>query len=209
MADRTRPPRRRGNQGENADQRRKRERTEAVAERERMALEMFVQGKTYAEIGSRLDVSYSTAHRYVHYGLERRAAQDGEIAGKARAFLQMQIEALMGVWMPRALGTVGSLDGEQNTPPDPRAAEIMHRYIRQYAEITGALAPIRVEGDMQVTRPLDEEEATAAILGALARMGAKSQVIEGHLADVGHTTHELTTGEHADALPPPIQEKAA
>ncbi|MET0272127.1 MAG: hypothetical protein ABW360_03970 [Phenylobacterium sp.] len=209
MGKNERPPRRRGNGGENADQRRKRERTEAVAERERQALELFVQGKTYDFIKDRLGVSYSTAHRYVHYGLERRAAQDSEIAGKARAFLQMQIEALMGVWMPRALGTVGSLDGEQGTPPDPRAAEIMHRYIRSYAEITGALAPVRVEGELAVTRPLNEAEATAAILGALAQMGAKSQVIEGHLADVGHSTHQLTTGEHADALPSPIQEKAA
>lgn len=209
MADRSRPPRRRGNGGETADQRRKRERAGAVAERERQALELFVQGRTYDHIKDQLAVSYSTAHRYVHNGLARRAEQDGEIAGKARAFLQMQIEALMGVWMPRALGLVGSLEGETSTPPDPRAAEIMHRYIRSYAEITGALAPIRVEGEV-VQRPLNPEEATAAIMEALARIGAKAHVIDGHLAGVGYTQQELTTGErHLDALPPPTQEKAA
>lgn len=201
-------PGRRGNAGETSDQRRARERADAVLERERQALELFVKGKTFQAIADTLGVAYTTAHTYVYRGLRRRADMDSEIASNARAFLQLQLEALMGTWMPMALGIAVDERTATRLPPDPRAAEIMGRYIKQYAEITGALAPIKVEGEFN-PRPLNAEEATEAILTALARVGAKNQVIDGHLANAGHSQHELTTGERDDALPPPVQEKAA
>lgn len=211
MADAARRPRvhagRRGNQGENADHRRRRLRADAVAELERRALEFFVEGKTYAEIGYELTVSYTTAWTYVNRGLKRRADADSEIAEKARALLQLQIEALMGAWMPLALGGGTTRSGD-TVAPDPRAADIMDKYIRRYAEITGALAPVQVQGEVTV-RPQNAEEATAAIMARLAQLSAKEGVIEGHLVAAGHTRQELTTGERRDdAPPPPYQEKA-
>ncbi len=200
--------RRRGNQGETAAHRRARQRAEVVEEQERRALELFVRGLTYAEIAYELTVGPTTAWTYVQRGLKRRADVDSEIAEKARALLQLQIEALMGAWMPRALGGAEGRSGEK-TPPDPRAADVMDKLIRRYAEITGALAPIQVQGEV-VTRPASIEEATDQILAKLARMSAKENVIEGHLADAGHTRNELTTGQRdTDAPPAPYQEKAA
>lgn len=198
---------RRGSAGETAEQRRARMRKDAALERERLALELFVSGKSYPDIAAELGVVYSTAWNLVHRGLVRRAEQDGEIAQKARALLQMQIEALMGVWMPRALGQAYTRDGER-IPPDPRALDGMDKLIRRYGEITGALAPVKIEGELK-TGPATPDEAVAAIMAALQRVSQKETTIEGHLADVGHTQHELTTGERSDALPPPFQERAA
>lgn len=200
-----RPPKRvrLGTAGETARQRRARMRTQAARERERQALEYFVKGFSYDEIADELDVAYSTAWNLVQRGLKLRAEQDGEIAAKARALLQMQIEALMTTWMPRALGRARTADGEM-IPPDPRAADIMDKYIRRYAEITGAMAPVRVEGDMTMY-PADPASAIDTIMAMLERTAQKDRVVEGHLADVGHTQHELMSGQGGDdALPPPF-----
>jgi DNA-binding CsgD family transcriptional regulator len=210
MADilRQRPPRRdrRSGRGETARERRKRLRQDAAVERERQVLELFIKGYTFVEIGDRLEIHYSTAWNNVQRGLKRRAEQDGEIAAKARAMLQMQIEALMGTWMPRALG-IDRETGER-TVPDPRAADIMDRYIRRYAEITGAMAPVKLEGDIAFYPP-DPQAAITTVLEGLARLSAKNEAIDGHLAEAGHTHHELTGGERDDALPPPFQEGEA
>jgi hypothetical protein len=206
-----RPPKRdrkprKGSSGESAQHRRARLRKDAALERERRALEWFVQGRTYHEIAFELDVAYTTAWNLVHRGLKRRAEQDGEIAAKARALLQLQIEALMGTWMPRALGEARTEAGEK-LPPDPRAAMIMDSYIRRYAEITGAMAPVRVEGE--INGPLNPAAAIESVLATLARISEKDRVVEGHLADAGHTQHELMSGAAADAQPPPFLEEEA
>lgn len=198
-----RPPRRERGK-ETARQRRKRVRHDAVLERERRALELFIRGETYMAIAMDLDVSYSTAWEYVHRGLKRRADQDGEIATKARAMLQLQLEALMSTWMPRALGVDQDTGLIDRSGADPRAAQLMETYIRRYAEITGALAPVKIEGDVSVY-PQDPEAAIELVMAGLARVAEKNVTIDGHLANVGHTQHELTGGiRDDDALPPPL-----
>lgn len=196
---------RRPGRGENAREKRARMRIDAAIERERRALELFVQGYAYPEIADKIGVARTTAWNLVQRGLRRRAEADPEIAAKARALLQMQLEALMGTWMPRALGR--DLETGERVTPDPRAADIMDRYIRRYAEITGAMAPVRIDGDVNVY-PADPEAAITAVLAGLARIAEKNLIVEGHLAEAGHTQYELTGGEHDDAQPPPFQEAA-
>jgi hypothetical protein len=184
---------------ENAAATRRRRRIEAAIMREEIAIRLWAQGKTAKEIseelfretGARL---VGNVPELVRRGLYRRVqegAQDVEIA-KER-FRELYTRMLTR-WLPLAAPE------DEITTPDPKAADITLRILRDWAVLEGAMAPPR-SGDINLAIlngvQMDDEDMRAKVLASLAAEKAKQQLvrtIEGE---------SFTPEQHDDGKTPP------
>lgn len=179
----------------------------AAEERERIALELYVKGKTFREIGMAVDRAEETARRIVHRGLARRAQEEGPTVEAARVLYTARLEHLIGAWMPLADGSWMADNRDPDDPParpDARAADITIKLMEKWAEVTGALAPRPAPEDEQsgTTLPESVDKARQQILLALVSIRDKQTVVEQAMSSVGATI-EGTIVEDTPG-PPPI-----
>lgn len=185
---------------ENAAAVRRRRRIEAAIIREEIAIGLWARGATSAEISEELFRQTgakltSNIPELVRRGLYRRVqdgAQDVELA-KER-FRELYAKMLKR-WLP-----LSAPDNENDTP-DPKAADVTLRIMRDWAVLEGAMAPPR-SGDINLAilngvQP-DDPEMRAKVLASLAAERAKQDVVR---------TIEGETIEHEQAedgkVPPP------
>lgn len=179
----------------------------AAEERERIALDRFIKGKTYRVIGETLGVTEGAAHKIVHRALARRAEAEGETVTQARQLYTGRLEYLMAKWMPYADGTArDSLDEQTGRPvpgpPDPRMGELLLRALDKWGEVMGVRAATPDTGPDEIGPSRDAAAIQINIvLDQLAAMRAKSVVIEGSLAAAGVTLDDHAAAD--DRLPPP------
>lgn len=195
-------------------------RKKAAAIREDFALDLYAAGMLIPDIADRLAAQYgvqrltnSGMYQVVQRGLARRAAMRASAEDTAAIErYRGHMEALMAVWMPRALGLGNDPDGEPRVP-DLRAAEFVAKLAEKLAEADGAKRAAAYIPEPEPTTRItvfqlngDEERSkvTAAILRDLGKEAEKHKVIDGQLAAVGTELDALTGGpEHDDTLAPP------
>lgn len=182
----------------------------AAQERERQALELYVKGKTYHDIGDVLDVTEGAAYKIVHRALVRRAAEEGPTVDAARVVYTARLEHLMSKWMPYADGTArDSLDEDTGRnrpgPPDARVGELVLKALDKWAAVNGVRAAVP-SGDIADSGLPSPDEATVKInivLAQLTTMREKATVIEGSLAAAGATIDGRAEGADVERTPPP------
>lgn len=195
---------------ENAEAVRRRRRKEAAIAREETAIGLYARGKTSAEISDALYLEYGVRLRgnileLVRRGLARRVEQGAEDVEQAREMLAEGYRRLLGVYMPRALGEIEDPDTLTKLPPDPRAAELALKILKDWGVIRGAVAPPRA-GDLNLNigigLPADAETQRAKILQTLEVDAAKQREIEGTLADTPAVGLGHEHAEDGKIMPP-------
>lgn len=188
----------------------------AAEERERRALELYIKGKKFADIGDALDVTEGAAWKIVHRGLARRAEQEGPTVEAARVLYTARIEHVMSALMPLA-------DGSARDKTDPvtgevtergwgnvRAAEILLRYLERWGEVNGVRAaipkgdgPDSPDNPELATGPMSPQQAAIqvnVVLQQLATVREKAKTIEAVRSAAGL----IIDGDFdADDKPPP------
>jgi hypothetical protein len=195
------------------EQVRSRERVTAAEERERIAMRMWLEGRTQAEIGKAIDRHQASVSRIIQTGMARRAAEDAPTVDAARALYLDRLHVLFGSWWPLATGTYFVEDDETGEsralPPDPRAGELLLKIMDRIAMASGkGIAPEgRNENNLHLH--VHTDGAREQILGNLATMAAKMHQVDGELADVG-TSVDLLSGKtiiDSKPAPPPVAKK--
>ncbi|MGV9742841.1 hypothetical protein [Nocardia farcinica] len=116
-----------------------------AATRRELALDLYVQGKTFQQIANALDYAdRGSAHRAVYTALSESATRTAELAEHAREVVATRLQRLYGKWEPRAL------DG------DPRAAALCMQMLDRYSKIHG-LDRFQVETTVTTRTELDAE----------------------------------------------------
>lgn len=181
----------------------------AAEERERVALEGYVEGLRYVDIAEKIHVSPKSIPGIIKRGLERRAAEEGPTVAAARWLYGERLGRLIAAWWPIALG-LGQVDEDDPTTqrtPDLRAAELVLKLITQAAQIEGALTPAPPSngGDINLfaVLPDNPDSARQQILTVLAAIRAKEAAVDAELAGAGTSHAELTAGVDDDDAPPP------
>lgn len=193
-------------------------RTFAILERERRALDLYVEGDTYAEIARKLGVAPQTASKYIERALQSRAAAEGPTVEAAKVLYRDRLELLLRAWMPRAIGPyqpadwdMSELDPAQRAKyaqPDPKAAEYVLAVIDRLARLDGATTAKQVNVDVTVHN-LPPQDLQARVLSDLAALAAKHRVIDGQLAGAGTSIGALAGADVEDKpAPPPTREAA-
>lgn len=196
---------------ENAAAVRRRRRQEASVVRENLAIRMYAQGATVAEISDELNRQFGVKLvgnilALIRRGLYRQTQENKPDVDIARAMLLAQYRALLEVYMPRALGEVNDPDNpDRKLPPDTRAADLALKILDKAGVASGAVAPPR-SGDINLNigigAPADADAARRVALEQLDRDRAKLREIEGQLADTpaGSGPEEAEDGK----TPPPF-----
>lgn len=142
-----------------------------VADRHGQAAEMLADGATYGEIARALGYASRSAAKYAaQKGMAERAEQQTDSIRQSRERVAGVTERQLETWVPIA-----------NNPKHPLAvkgAEIVTKTVREYARVTGANAPTRVEvaatvavtppdRDAQIERVLINLHDYAARVGVL------------------------------------------
>lgn len=199
---------------ENAEASRRRRRAAASIMREELAIEMWAQGKTSRQISQALFDRYgvrlsSNIPELVRRGLYRRV-QEGVTEGRheaARELFREYYMQLLRTWMPRALEREDPVTGE-TIPPDPRAADITMRILRDYGIVERVVEPAR-SGDINLNVisgvQLDNVEARNQVLASLKAEREKQLVVEGTL--VGTPAVEADEDEDGKTPPPPLPKR--
>lgn len=196
---------------ENAVSRRRRLREFRRRQDEDRALELFVEGKSHADMAAELKCSRDHTYTLLRDAMERHALASEATADEARVVYLMSLRRLMESWMPRAIGQGLDVD-LQPAPPDLRAAEFVLKVLEKVAGATGVTqAPKRVEMDVTIHKPDDIDAARDDILQSLVNIRNKAVTIEGHLADAGTSIGDATghTAPDDRPAPPPQREISA
>lgn len=187
---------------ESAEAFRRRRRAEASAMREELAIELWAQGKTSAQIAEAMFDRYGVRltgeiPALVRRGLYRRMQANKPNVDIAREMMEVYFRKFVEVYMPRAIGEGTDDEGRSNVP-DLRAAEFTLKVIEKWGQVTGALAPPKV-GDVNLhlhQAPPDAENQRVKVMQALAAEHDKQMEIEGALAG----TPATEARDHEDAL---------
>lgn len=186
---------------ENAAATRRRRRVEAAIVREEIAIGMWARGATSREISERLFEETgarltSNIPELVRRGLYRRVQDGAQDVELAKERFRELYGRMLGKWLPLA-----APENEIDTP-DPKAADIALRIMRDWAVLEGAMAPPR-SGDINLAVingvELGDPEMRAKVMESLAAEKAKQDVvrtIEGETIE-----HE----QHDDGRVPPPQ----
>lgn len=162
---------------ENAEAVRRRRRMEAAIAREELAIELWAAGKTSVEISKALYDRFqvrltSSIPELVRRGLYRRVQEGSEDAEIARELFRVRYQGLLSKWYELAT----------STPPDPKAADIVLRILRDWGVVEGIVAPPR-SGDINLNvlngvTMEDEGAVRARVLASLAAERDKQQVVK-------------------------------
>lgn len=196
---------------ESSDAVRRRRRQEASIAREELAIELFAQGKTSAQISETLFERFgvrleSDIPGLVRRGLYRRVENGSANHEAARELFVQQYRELIEVYMPRALGHLDDPETGLKTPPDLRAADLVLKVLDKLGVVLGVVAPTR-SGDINLNIlnvPGDADVARAKILDSLQRDMAKQKQIEGALAGTPATLTEHPDAQDGKILPPTL-----
>lgn len=203
---------------ESAEAYRRRTRKEASIAREELAIRLYAQGKTSAQISEAMLAEFGVSQRsnileMVRRGLARRVLAGAEDVEQAREMMAEGYRRLLEVYMPRALGEMPDLDDGTKPVPDLRAAELALKVLKEWGVIRGAVAPPK-SGDLNlnigVAFPADADVQRGRILEALAVDAAKQREIEGTLAHtpaVGLGHEDALDGKIMPPIPAAPQEK--
>jgi hypothetical protein len=161
---------------ENAEAARRRRRAEAAIMREELAIELWAAGKTSAEISQAMYDRWgvklvSSVPELVRRGLYRRVQEGSEDADVARELFRVRYQGLLSKWYELATGT----------PPDPKAADIVLRILRDWGVVEGIVAPPR-SGDINLNIlngvQMDDQEMRDKVLASLAAESAKQKMVK-------------------------------
>jgi hypothetical protein len=203
---------------ENAEAYRRRTRKEASIAREELAIRLYAQGKTMAQISEALMEEFGVHLKHnllevIRRGLARRVLAGAEDVEQAREMLAEGYRRLLEVYMPRALGDMPELDDCTKPAPDLRAAELALKILKDWGVIRGAVAPPRA-GDLNlnvgVSFPADADVQRGKILQALEIDAAKQREIEGTLAHtpaIGRGHEDALDGKIMPPIPAAPQER--
>lgn len=185
---------------------RMRRRKQAAIVREDFAITQFARGIKMSEIAAAMAIEFGmagdmgTTRAIIRRGLARRAANAPEGTDEAREMLLEGFRQILAAHMPLAVGDIG--DG-----PSTRSAEVAMRALDKMAEITGVRRVPDQTNALNLTvnvGPGTVDEARDKIMASLAAEAEKHQIVDGHLAAVGTSQYELTSGEpDDDTLGPP------
>ncbi len=125
-----------------------------TAQRRALAVELAVQGHSYAQIGRRLKVDTSTAWRAVMAALRENVPEN---VAELRTLEGLRLDALLAAWWPLALSG------------NARAAEVVLRTIERRCRLFGLDAPQRLQAT--VSAELDAE--IEALIAQLAETAAQ------------------------------------
>lgn len=168
--------------------------------REELAIEMWAAGKTAAQISEAMNARWgvrltSSIPELVRRGLYRRVQEGAEDAEVARELFRERYRLLLSRWFPLAAPS------EETETPDPKAAEIALRILRDWAVIEGMVAPPR-SGDINLNIlngvDMGDQEARDKVLASLAAERAKQQVVR-TIEGESFTAED----EHDDGKTPP------
>lgn len=187
---------------ENAEAVRRRRRVEAAIVREEIAIKLWAQGKTSREISEVLLQETGAAltsgiPELVRRGLYRRVQDGAQDIELARERFRELYTRMLRRWLPLAAPE------DANETPDPRAADVALRIMRDWAVLEGAMAPPR-SGDINLAIlngvELGDEELRAKVIASLGAESAKQalvKTIEGE---------SFTPAEQAEdgRIPPPL-----
>jgi hypothetical protein len=191
------------------EQVRSRERVTAAEERERIAMRMWLEGRTQAEIGKAIDRHQASVSRIIQTGMARRAAEDAPTVEAARALYLDRLHALFGAWWPLATGAYFAEEGDPPLPPDPKAGELVLKIMDRIAMASGKVIAPEGRNENNLHLHVHTDGAREQILGNLATMAAKMHQVDGELADVG-TSVDLLSGKtiiDSKPAPPPVAKK--
>ena len=195
-------------------------RKQAAIVREDLAITLFARGlKVEPDICDEMRRTFGiaasggTVREIIRRGLARRAANAPEGTEEARELMMEGYRQILQAHMALAVGNGAD-------PPSVRSADIAMRALDKMAELLGVRrVPDNPVGGLNVqfniTTPEGIGSAREKIMASLAREAEKHGIVEGHLASVGTSRAELTSGEPDDDTlgPPPgvipTQEEAA
>jgi hypothetical protein len=185
---------------ENAEAARRRRRAEASIMREELAIEMWAAGKTSKQISEELFRRYnvklsSGIPELVRRGLYRRVEDGAQNVELAKERFRELYARMLRRWLPLAAPE------DDNDTPDPKAADVALRVMRDWAVMEGAMAPPR-SGDINLAIlngvQMEDAEMRAQVLNSLAAEKAKQQLVK---TIEGET---IAPEEHDDGrIPPP------
>lgn len=179
----------------------------AAQERERIALEEYVKGKKYREIGMRLDVTEGAAHKIVHRALARRAEEEGPTVDAARVLYTARLEHLMSQWMPYADGTY-TADPDDDSPvrPDARVGELVLKALDKWAAVMGVRAAVPAgNGEPGGLGPDEAAVQINIVLAQLATVREKARVVEGAFTATGARDAARLGADDSKPAPPPLE----
>ena len=185
---------------------RNKERKDADEERQRLAMEGVIAGKTLAVIGAEYlgGVSASTVSRILDRAMKARAEVDTEIYRAARTIYLARLEHL---WESVYPATRPGIDADGlPTPADPRAWEVAIKVLDRFGAATGAqIMPTQDTTVNVFNLPAgsQRDDAERAILDMLAESRRKMTVVEGHLAAADTSLGQLTGVTSLDDKPSP------
>lgn len=162
-------------------------------ERARRALELLARGWRRDRIAAELEMNPSACSRMITTALEERAEREGPRVEAARQIMDMQLNVLLGEWLPRSVTHADPVTGEI-TPGNSKALENTLKILALQARIGGLEQPMRLQvppGDAPQTNvnvhvhsdgTVQRAEMQVAVLAQLDAMRAKQRTIEGTLA---------------------------
>lgn len=172
--------------------------------RQRIVIELLARGAKAKEIAGKLGITENGARKLMARALGAQAKEllSAEAYQNAAARYLLQHDALLEAWFPHAVG-VGVVDGER-VKPDKEAADVVLNLMKQYAQVYGLNAPVKIQpvgpAEPQGVRPAaDVVGAVMQHLDELAeRMGALPKAIEAQEVDAEPVTESAenpVTGE--------------
>lgn len=181
-------------------------RHKAAEERERRALELYVEGWLMLDIAKSIDRSNSQTYRIIERALIRRAEQEGPTVEQAKALYEDRLLTLLRAHLPMATGNylAPGEDGEpgQQLLPDVRSAELALKIMDRLAAVQGRITTnvptleIHLHGS-------EADKARLTVLAQLQAVADQQRVVEGELIQADTTLAQLTGTEAAEDKPAP------
>lgn len=111
--------------------------------RQRVVIEMLAQGAKAKAIAGKLGMTENGARKLMGRALKAQAAVllSREAFEQAAALYLLWHDEMLQAWMPFAIGRV---DGARIVP-DKDAADVMLKLMKQFADVYGLTAPIKVQ----------------------------------------------------------------
>lgn len=175
-------------------------------ERERRALELYIQGVPQKDIAVAVHCSPSHVSRLLNRGLERRAAEEGPTVEAARALYRARLEHMLSALLPSATGRSQTIteDGlEVVGEPDVRAAEVALKVIDKLAAIDGATRALEKTPDTTVSVYVGGDSDVARVMAELEQVAQHRRALEATIASQGSDLNTITGQVVEDRMPPP------